>query len=103
LELVDRQVLAISGASPTAPIHLQSTKGITSVTLRCTTPFAAQFELRNMRYRTLAYERDFIAEQARCNASGHVAGGGKLAWLPNHDYELVAKVRTTVDYQGTSQ
>jgi hypothetical protein len=103
LELVDRQVLAISGASPTAPIHLQSTKGITSVTLRCTNPFAAQFELLNMRYRTLAYERDFIAEQARCNASGRVAGGGKLAWLPNHDYELVAKVRTTVDYQGTSQ
>jgi hypothetical protein len=103
LELVDRQVLAISGASPTVPIHLQSTKGITSVTLRCTNPSAAQFELRTMRYRTLAFERDFIAEQARCNATGHIAGGGKLAWLPNHDYEVIAKVRTTVDYQGTPQ
>ena len=103
LELVDRQVVAISGASPTAPIHLQSTKGITSVTLRCTNPSAAQFELHTMRYRTLAFERDFIAEQARCKATGHLAGGGKLAWLPNHDYEVIAKVRTTVDYQGTPQ
>ena len=56
-----------------------------------------------MRYRTLAFERDFIADQARCNATGHVAGGGKLAWLPNHDYEVIAKVRTTVDYKGTPQ
>jgi hypothetical protein len=32
-----------------------------------------------------------------------VAGGGKLAWLPNHDYELTLTVRTTVDYQGSSQ
>ena len=103
LELVDRKVLPISGASPTVPIHLQSTKGITSVTLRCTNPSAAQFELRSMRYRSIAFERDFIAEQARCNATGHVAGGGKLAWLPNHDYEVIAKVRTTVDYQGNPQ
>ena len=56
-----------------------------------------------MRYRTLAFERDFIADQARCNATGRVAGGGKLAWLPNHDYEVIAKVRTTVDYKGTPQ
>lgn len=103
LDLVDREVVPISGASPTLPVHLQSTKGITSVTVRCTHPATAQFELRSMRYRSLAYERDFIADQARCNASGHVAGGGKLAWLPNHDYEVIARVRTTVEYQGTAQ
>ena len=103
LELVDRQVLALAGASPSVPVHVQSTKGITSVTIRCTNPAAAQFELRSMRYRTIADERDVIAGQARCNATGHVAGGGKLAWLPNHDYEVIATVRTAVAYQGTTQ
>jgi hypothetical protein len=103
LELVDRQVVPLSGASPAAPIHLQSAKGITSVVVRCTNPGAAPFELRSLSYRSLAYERDFRAEQARCRAGGHVAGGGKLAWLPNHDYELLTKVLTTVDYQGTAQ
>ena len=46
---------------------------------------------------------DFLADQGRCQATGGVAGGGKLAWLPNHDYELALKVRTTVDYQGSAQ
>lgn len=104
LAVVDRQVVAITGGGPSVPIQLSSAKGITSVMLRCGQPSAAAvFEVRSMRYRTIAYDRDFIAEQARCKAAGHIAGGGKLAWLPNHDYEIATTVRTTVDYQGTSQ
>ena len=60
-------------------------------------------EVRNLRYRTVREQREFIADQSRCQVQGSVAGGGKLAGLPNHDYELTLSVRTAVDYQGSVQ
>jgi hypothetical protein len=63
----------------------------------------AWLELRQVRYQTVREERDRVADQGRCQAQGGVAGGGKLAWLPNHDYELMLAVRTTVEHQGSGQ
>jgi hypothetical protein len=60
-------------------------------------------ELRSIRYRTVREMRDSVADQGRCRASSTVAGGGKLAWLPNHDYEVQVVVRTTVDHDGSAQ
>jgi hypothetical protein len=112
LEMVDRQVFALSGSSPTVPIRCSDARGLSSVTLRyrraagdgdTTAPSGEWLEIRNMRYLTVREERDLLADQGRCRAQGGVAGGGKLAWLPNHDYELTLTVRTTVDYEGSAQ
>ncbi|HEY4632683.1 MAG TPA: hypothetical protein VIH00_02105, partial [Candidatus Limnocylindrales bacterium] len=112
LDVVDRQVFPLAHASPAVPIRCQDARGLTSVTLRylrqadgtgTTQPSLETIEVRNMRYRTVREERDRVADQVRCQSSGAVAGGGKLAWLPNHDYELALTVRTTVDYQGSAQ
>jgi hypothetical protein len=113
LEVVSRQVLRLDQPSPTVPIHLQDPRGLTSVTLRYArhadgppVPALATdeaFELRRIQYRTVRETRDFFADQGRCQAAGGVAGGGKLAWLPNHDYELAIKVRTTVAHEGSAQ
>lgn len=97
LEVVDRQVFPLSQGSPTVPIRCRDGRGLTSVTLRyvrqaagigTTQPSLETLEIRNLRYRTVREERDRIADQGRCQSQGGVAGGGKLAWLPNHDYEL---------------
>jgi len=112
LEVVDRQVFPLAGPSPAVPIRCRDTRGITSVTLRyvrqvngvgTTDPSQEWLEIRNLRYRTLREERDRVADQGRCRGHGGIAGGGKLAWLPNHDYELAFTVRTTVDHQGSPQ
>lgn len=112
LEMVDRQVFTLSGSSPAVPIRCSDARGLSSVTLRyrrtgsdggTTVPSGEWLEVRNMRYFTVREERDLLADQGRCQAQGGVAGGGKLAWLPNHDYELTLTVRTTVDYEGSAQ
>ncbi|MCI0689508.1 MAG: hypothetical protein L0Y54_20080, partial [Sporichthyaceae bacterium] len=112
LEVVDRQVFPLAQGSPSVPIRCSDPRGLTSLTLRyqrqtdgtgTTEPSLETIEIRNLRYRTVREERDRIADQRRCQSQGAVAGGGKLAWLPNHDYELALTVRTTVDYQGSAQ
>jgi hypothetical protein len=112
LEVVDRQVFPLAQVAPAVPIRCSDPQGLTSVTLRyqrqtggagTTEPSMETIEIRNLRYRTVRDERDRIADQRRCKSQGAVAGGGKLAWLPNHDYELALTVRTTVDYQGSAQ
>jgi hypothetical protein len=112
LEVVDRQVFPLAQGSPPVPIRCRDARGLTSVTLRylrrasgsgTTEPSLETLEIRNLRYRTVREERDRLADQARCQSQGGVAGGGKLAWLPNHDYELALTVRTAVDYQGSAQ
>jgi hypothetical protein len=113
LEVVVREVLPLGAGGPTAPIHVADPGGLTSLTLRYlrtgngpVVPGIAtgeSFELRRIRYRTVREARDFIADQGRCGAGGGVAGAGKLAWLPNHDYEVTVRVRTSVDYQGSVQ
>ena len=113
LEIVSRQVLPLAQPSPAVPIHVQDPRGVTSLTLRYARradgdpgPMPATvetIELRRIQYRTVRERRDFLADQGRCRAGGGVAGGGKLAWLPNHDYELSVKVRTTVDHEGSAQ
>jgi hypothetical protein len=112
LELIDRQVFPLSNGSPAVPIRCSDPRGLSSVTLRyrrsaagggTASPSGEWLEIRGMRYLTVREERDLLADQGRCKAQGGVAGGGKLAWLPNHDYELTLTVRTTVDYEGSAQ
>ncbi|MGH3240023.1 MAG: hypothetical protein ACRDNL_06560, partial [Spirillospora sp.] len=107
LSVVDRQVVPLHQANPAMPIRCQDADGITSVTLRYerqagpAEPAGEWLEIQELRYRTVREERDRLADEGRCGA--HAAGGGKLAWLPNHDYEIALTVRATVDYDRSAQ
>ena len=112
LDVVQQQVFPLAAGSPQLPVRCQDERGLTSVTLRylratgaghTTLPSGEWIELRSLRYVNVREERDRLADQGRCASQGGVAGGGKLAWLPNHDYELTLTVRTTVDYQSSAQ
>lgn len=110
LEVVDRQLFPHPAGGPPVPVHCRDGDGITSLTLRWehgappeTGDRVEAVELRSIRYRTVREVRDSVADQGRCRASGSVAGGGKLAWLPNHDYEVQVSVRATVDHDGSAQ
>jgi hypothetical protein len=111
LQVVAQHSVPMWVGSPTVPIHLQDGTGFTSVTLRYLRVGGVQgdkppdesVEIRRLAYRTVREERDRVADQGRCQAQGGLVGGGKLAWLPNHDYEIAVTVRTTVDHKGSAQ
>jgi hypothetical protein len=107
LEVMQQQVFALSAGSPAVPVRCRDDRGLTSVTLRYQRapglPVGEWLQVRTLRYVSVREERDRLADQGRCASQGGVAGGGKLAWLPNHDYELALTVRATVDYQGSAQ
>ena len=114
LEVVDRQLFRLDQPAPGLPVHLADPRGITSLTLGYARhagdggegvgqPAGEWVELHSIRYRTVAETTDLLADQGRCRAAGGVAGGGLLAWLPNHDYELALTVRTEVGHEGSAQ
>ncbi len=117
LEVVDRQEFPMFGSPPPGGlIRCQDLAGLTAVTLRhvtlagaspapsATAPVRTTFlELRGASYRTVREARAVLAALARCQAGGGQAGGGALAWLPNHDYEITMAVREVVDHQGSAQ
>lgn len=121
LEVVDRQEFPLFGSPPpSGVIRREDLGGLTAVTLRhvtlapdldpdagpapATAPTRTTFlELRRAAYRTVREARAVLATLARCHAGGGQAGGGALAWLPNHDYEITLAVREVVDHQGSAQ
>lgn len=110
LALVTSQIFAMSTDDPGAPIHLEDERGLTSVVIRklgapVTGPTAianrgaAFVEVVAVRYRTVADERRAVIERLRCHAQDQrFHGQGRLAWLPNSDYEVTIKTRATVAY-----
>ena len=48
-----------------------------------------------IRYRTVREELGAIISREKCQAAdGRVHGQGRLAWLPNHDYEISLTTRS---------
>lgn len=116
LEVVDRQQFPMfESPPPGGVIRCHDLRGLTAITLRHVTltgtpePAATKagrftaFELRQVSYRTVRETRAMLAESARCDATNAGGGGGRLAWLPNHDYEIALTVREVVDHQGSAQ
>jgi len=117
LKLVNHQAFLLSHGSQSGPIRLEVTDGITSVLLRYKgsikdgnsgTEFAVikgvdWVEFVEMRFRGLREELDRIAREQKCKAQGTRAleGGGKLAWLPNHDYEISLTTKVILDHVKT--
>ena len=90
-------------ATPPPPfIRFTVPKGITSLLIRKIGEVerkGGEVELVRVRYRTAREELWDAIHQAKCQADDRVHGTGILAWLPNRDYEITARVRITLDHQ----
>lgn len=113
LNLVNRQTFPLFNVNPPGSIRIEVGDGMTSVLLRYasnieggepgTAPPTDWIELIRMRYRSLREELDRIAHDEKCKAQGKRAleGGGKLAWLPNHDYEVSLTTKVILSHTKT--
>ena len=109
LALVDAQTIDAATASP---VRLRGTleAGLTRVVLRAHRDGAPHedarrlqgLSVRSLRYLTCAEARIGLGRLQRCRSGGELApavgGGGKLAFLPNHDYAVTATVEVTVSH-----
>ena len=105
LALIATIALPMNANVPPAPIVLNVTDGATSLLLRkegnveALGDKGAFAELAMVRFRTMREIVDAAADLARCGAQDtHVHGQGRLAWLPNCDYEITVRTRVTLGY-----
>jgi hypothetical protein len=107
LEVVTTATVALdSFTSPT--IRLAVPAGMTSVVIRFRggpelVKLQGWVELQRAQYRTVA---EVVADRLHdvlCDrrAGQALEGGGRLAWLPNHEYEVTLEVRLVVGYAPT--
>lgn len=56
-----------------------------------------------MEYKTVLEQRDGLSEPKKCeNGEGStISGKGKLAWLPNHNYEITATTKAVLRHNQT--
>src|SRR5262249_19768343 len=54
-----------------------------------------------LRFRAVAEVQRDALDEGRCQAAGEgsASPGGRFAWLPNHEYEILWKTRVTVRYE----
>ena len=119
LTLVTMQT--VTSTSPSTPVQLTGSVAapLTRVCLRVNLPVGglgpmnhlsafgqphvvAGVEIADLRYRELDDLIAIAGQILRCrgaNTSTAVGGGGKLAWLPNHDYAVSATVQVTVSHR----
>jgi hypothetical protein len=110
LERVVSRSFEMALDDPGVPIRFDEPLGLTSLLLRKTGrptasgDKAAFVELVMVRYRTLADERRAEVDRMRCQArEDHVHGKGRLAWLPNTDYEVTVRTRAVLGYTRTGE
>ncbi len=62
-------------------------------------------EIIKMEYRTIDEEKDGRTNSRKCkeNKDKIIGGKGKLAWLPNHNYEIKAKTRVVLQHNQTGE
>ena len=106
LELEDQQVFPLSGASPSMPIAIERPHGITRIRLVFSGEEHGEqsardvIEISRMRYRTVDEMVDLFTQEEKCKSKqdSTLSGSGKLAWLPNHDYEISLKTTVILDH-----
>jgi hypothetical protein len=108
LALVATRALPMNASAPPAPLVLDVAGGATSLLLRkegrveALGDKGAFAELAMIRFRTVREVVDAAADLARCSAQdARVHGEGRLAWLPNCDYEVTVRTRVTLGYKAT--
>src|SRR5206468_925630 len=109
LTVVSSQSFDLATGSPVAPFSITAATGMSSLLFRKAGPVeAATFdpgpavELVLIRYRTMREVAQIEADKFRCDAQNDsVHGEGRLAWLPNTDYEVTIRTRVTLGYTAT--
>ncbi len=95
-------------------IEMQDPKGFTRMLFRFVsedTPDAfianpkqsEAIEVVRMEYKTVLEQRDGLSEPKKCEhgEGSAIIGKGKLAWLPNHNYEITATTRVVLQHNQT--
>ena len=110
LARVVSRAFVMSLDDPGIPIRFDEALGLTAVVIRkvgrptASGDKGAFVELVMVRYRTLADERRAEVDRARCDArDDYVHGQGRLAWLPNTDYEITVRTRAVLGYTRTGE
>jgi hypothetical protein len=114
IEQIDELQFELFNPSPPAPIVVSADDGMTSIILRRTgTPPQDDpdpeelrtnwVEFLQMRYLSRREERIRIASLDRCglNETQELSGKGKLAWLPNQEYEISATTNVILQHENT--
>ncbi|OOP57616.1 MAG: hypothetical protein AYP45_02420 [Candidatus Brocadia carolinensis] len=95
-------------------IEMQDAKGFTRVLFRfvlkdtieaiIANPKQSEaIEVARMEYKTVLEQRDGLSEPKKCEhgEGSAITGKGKLAWLPNHNYEITATTRVVLQHNQT--
>jgi hypothetical protein len=95
-------------------LDMEHTRGFTSILFRFVSgqpeggivlnPRQSEaIEIVRLEYRTVREQLDTLSESGKCrNSEGSVVSGkGKLAWLPNHNYEITATTRVILQHNQT--
>jgi hypothetical protein len=95
-------------------IEMQASKGFTRMLFRFVLEdpidgiiinprHSEAIEIVRMEYKTVLEQRDGLNEQIKCEngEASTITGKGKLAWLPNHNYEITATTRAVLQHNQT--
>jgi hypothetical protein len=108
LQLIDSRTIDATSSPMTAVLRATLSNGFTRVLLRCDPTSrgrqaAPGVEIIGLSYRTCADLAASVGRLQRCPGADQVAatvgGGGKLAFLPNHDYAVTATVEIAVGHK----
>jgi hypothetical protein len=114
LKQIDELSFDLANPNPPAPILVKADEGMTSIVLRRAgdpqpgepKPEEARtnwIEFIQMRYLSLQEEQVRGATEQKCQAqeTRAISASGRLAWQPNHEYEISAVTRITVRHEKT--
>ena len=114
LDQIDEFSIELFNPNPPAPILVKSDEGMTSIVLRRTgeqSPDPSRIEeartnwieFIQMRYLSLREEQKRALAEEKCHTqeTRAINGSGKLAWLPNHEYEISATTQIIMKHEKT--
>jgi hypothetical protein len=112
-DLLVRKTFSLT-ASPTGFINLQDARGFTRLVCRFVSedtpgdvianPEQSEvIEVVSLEYKTVLQQRAEQSGSWKCenNEESTLTGKGKLAWLPNHNYEITATTRVVLQHNQT--
>lgn len=102
LDRLQEKVFVIPSGLPSV-VRLEEPDGMSGAVLRYRArnqrDQQAALEIQEMRYRTVREEQDAeVLDDLTETERDRVLGRGKLAWLPNHDYEITVTARVELEH-----
>lgn len=109
LKLVHQDIFSLSQYTLANPISIELKEGMTSMLLRRVgsgtdwMEVTGWVEITRVCYITVSEQLENIARKEKCKSQRNQAlsGSGKLAWLPNHDYEISLTTKVSLNHVKT--